>query len=185
MSDADGLDNHHVEARGFREQDRLARAPGNAAQRRAGGRRADEAARIARELRHARLVAQQRAAAALGGGIHREHGEFVAALDHRQAEGLDEGRFADAGRAGYAEPDGALGGTLADTLQEPLRRLAVIRPGRFHQRDRAGERATVAAAQRGGQSGHIDGALPHPPSLTRAAARVEENASARRTRRFR
>ena len=140
------LDDHHIESRGFRQQDRLAAAPRHAAEGRAGGRRPDESPGIASELRHARLVAQERAAAALRRGIDREDGNLVALLDDGQAERLDERRFAHAGRAGNAESDGDLAGTRANLLQQPLRARTLIVSGRLDEGYGAGERTTVAAA---------------------------------------
>ena len=57
------------------------------------------AAGAARQLGHPRLVAEDGAAAALRAGIDREHRDAVAAGDAVEAEALDKGRFAGAGRA--------------------------------------------------------------------------------------
>ena len=82
---------------------RLARAPGDAAERAAGGRRAHERVRRAGELLHARLVAEDRAAGARARRVDREHRDAVAGVDEVQAERLDERRLARAGRAGDAD----------------------------------------------------------------------------------
>src|SRR4029077_16302614 len=99
LADADGLDDHDVESRGLREQDRLACPTRDAAQRGPGGRRPDEGAGLARELSHARLVAQERSAAPFRGRIDCQHGDLMPALKARETEGLDESRFSDTGGA--------------------------------------------------------------------------------------
>ena len=74
LADADRLDDHDVEAGRLAHQHRLARARGHAAERAAGGRRADE--RVARRRDsslHARLVAEDRAAGARARRIDRQH----------------------------------------------------------------------------------------------------------------
>ena len=65
LADADSLDQYRIKSRRFAQQDGLARAARDAAGGVAGGRRADEGLRRARQLGHAGLVAEDRAAAAL------------------------------------------------------------------------------------------------------------------------
>jgi hypothetical protein len=106
LADADGLDRHHVEAGGLTQQHRLARAPGAAAERAGRRRRADESRVGTRELAHARLVTEDRAARPGARRVDGEHSDAMAVLDEVQAEGLDERRLARARRAGDADPDG-------------------------------------------------------------------------------
>jgi hypothetical protein len=75
------LDNHRVETRSLDEQHGLARTPGYAAQGDARRRRPDEGLMPARQLFHACLVAQDRAAPAFRGGIDRQHGERTALVE--------------------------------------------------------------------------------------------------------
>jgi len=131
------------------QQHGLARAPRHAAQGGAGRRRADERGVLARQLFHARLVAQDRAAAALGRGIDRQHGERAAALDQGEAEALDEGRLSDPGNASDAEPHRPAG-VRQQAGQQRIGALAMIGPRRFDQGDGLGERTTIPA-QQGGQ----------------------------------
>ena len=81
LADADRLDQHDVEAGGLAQQQRLARAARDAAERAAGRRRAHERVRRARQLLHAGLVAEDRAAAARARRVDREHRDAVVVLD--------------------------------------------------------------------------------------------------------
>src|SRR3546814_15283271 len=103
---SDLLHDDHIKAGRLAGQHGLAGAPGDAAQRAARRRGPDESLGMARQFFHAGLVAEDRAAADLGGGIDRQHRHFVARLDPQQAEALDEGRTADAGHAADADATG-------------------------------------------------------------------------------
>ena len=98
------------------------------------------------ELRHAGLVAEDRAAAALRAGIDRQHRDAAAAGDAVEPEALDKGRFAGAGRPGNADPGGAAG-VRQDLLDQRLGPGAVVGAGRFDQRHGARQRPPVAAPQ--------------------------------------
>ncbi len=150
LAGADGLDQHRIEPRRLADEDRLARMAGDAAGPLAGRGRADEGRRRARQFGHPRLVAEDGAAAAFRSGIDREHGDAMAARDAVEAEALDEGRFAGAGRAGNADPGGAAG-RRQDRLDQRLGRGAMIGAGRFDQRHGAGQRPPLAAPQRSGE----------------------------------
>ena len=94
---------HRVEPGRLAEQDRLAGAARDAAGLPPAEDGRMKARRRARQLGHARLVAEDRAAAALRAGIDRQHRDAPAARDAVEAEALDKGRFAGAGRAGDAD----------------------------------------------------------------------------------
>ena len=99
LADADRLDDHHVEAGGLAER---ASPRGSSRPRRPSappeGDGRMNAVRCARQLLHARLVAEDRAARDGRRRVDREHRDAVAALDRVQAERLDERRLADARR---------------------------------------------------------------------------------------
>ena len=67
---------------------RFARATGHAADVVAGRGRPDEGARLAAEILHARLVAQNAAAGTFAGGINGQHRHRLALLDQITAEAL-------------------------------------------------------------------------------------------------
>ena len=143
LADPDRLDDDDVEAGGLGDQHGVARAARDAAQALAGGRRPDEGGVGLRQVRHARLVAEDRAARALRRGIDRQHRDAMPGADQHQAERLDEGRFADAGRAGNAEPRGATR-ARQKLRQQTLGGVAVVGAGRLHQRDGARQRGALA-----------------------------------------
>jgi hypothetical protein len=89
LADADGLDDHDVVTRGFADEHRLARAP-RAAERAAGRARPDERALRDRQLRHARLVAEDAAARARARRVDGQHGDPFAEPQQIEPEGLDE-----------------------------------------------------------------------------------------------
>ena len=153
---ADRLDQDHVEPRRLAQQHGLAGLGGDATQRAGGGRGADEGIGIGRELRHARLVAEDRAAGAGGGGIDREHGDAVPARGEPGPEHVDGGRLADPGRAGDADAHGLAG--IGQQLLHQLPRLALmIRPLRFDERDRPRQHRTLAAADAAPEAGDVEG----------------------------
>jgi hypothetical protein len=69
-------------------RDRLAGPAGDAAEGGARGRGRMKSALLGRKPGHARLVAEDGAAADLRGGIDRQHGDPMTLPDHMQAEGL-------------------------------------------------------------------------------------------------
>ena len=147
LADPDGFDQHHIEPGRLAHQSRLARAARDAAERAGGRRGPDEGARIARKLLHARLVAEDRAARAWRRRIDRQHRDAVALADQVQAERLDEGRLADPGRAGDADAH-RLAGRGQEGGEQRLRLVLMLGLRRLDARDRAGERAAVAGADR-------------------------------------
>ena len=108
----------------------------HAAEGAAGGGRPDEGEGRARELLHARLVAEDRAAATRARRVDGQHRDPVLLLDQVAAERLDERRLARAGRAGDAHPR-----RVADVREhlgeQRLRLGAVVGARRLHQCDRA------------------------------------------------
>ena len=185
LADADGLHDHHVIAGRLAQQQALAGAAGDAAQVPAGRGGPDEGGWLARQQLHARLVAQNRAASALAGRVHRQHGEAMAAAGQVQAERLDEGRFADARHAADAQAH-RLAGVRRERRQQGLGDRAVLRTGRFDQRDgratefllgcaialRGEPGVHVLAADTDGIDGVEDnaGAIVTPNTLARARA---------------
>ena len=75
------------------------------------------------------------------------------ARDAVEAEALDEGRFAGAGRPGNADPGGAAG-RRQDRLDQRLGGAAMVGAGRFDEGDGAGQRAPVAAPDGGELHSH-------------------------------
>ena len=107
------------------------------------------------EPRHPGLVAEDRAAGAGGGGVHREHRDLVAAFDQEHPEHVDGGGFADAGRAGDADANGPAG-IGQQRLHQFARRGLMIAAPAFDQRDGAGQRRAAAGAQVFGQGFDVD-----------------------------
>ena len=136
LADADGLDQHNVVAGGLAQQHGLARLGGDAAERAGGGRGPHEGVRVDGEPRHARLVAEDRAAGAGRGRIDRQHRDLVALRGEIRAERVDGGRFAGARRAGDAEPH-RLAGQRQQFLHQKVRSFAVIGALALDQRDGA------------------------------------------------
>ena len=146
LADAHGLDQHRVVAGGLAQQHGLASATGDAAEGAPGGGGADEGLGSARQLLHPGLVAEDGAAGSTRRRIDREHRQRVALVDHVAAEGVDERRLADAGRARDAEPHA--GARVGQDGVEELDRLgAVVGPGRLDEGDRPPERAAVAGEE--------------------------------------
>ena len=73
----------------------------------------------------------------------------VPAREAVEAEALDKGRFAGAGRPGNAEP-GRRAGLRQQRLDQPLGLGAMVGAGRFDQRHRPRQRPPVAGAEGGG-----------------------------------
>ena len=71
-------------------------------------------------------------------------------VEQMQAEGLDEGGFADAGHAGDAEPQRAAG-MGQDFRDQRFRVGAVVGAGRFEQRNGARQGTTLTGQQAGGK----------------------------------
>src|SRR5581483_8328183 len=142
LADPDGLDEHGVEPSRFAHQPRLTRAPRDTAQRTASRARAHVRAGVLRQRAHARLVAQDRAAAARARRVDREYRDTVALFEQAEPEGLDECRLADTGGAADADARRSTG-AAQQCIEERGRIVAVVRPGRLDQRDRACERTPV------------------------------------------
>jgi len=114
-----------------------------------------EAGRLGRrQLRHPRLVGEDRAAGAGRGGIDREHRHLVAALDQERAKRVDGSGFSDPRRAGDSDPDG-LAGFGQQRLDQFARGGLVIAAPALDQRDRTRERRALACAQLLGQFANI------------------------------
>ena len=148
LADADGLDEHDVEAGCLDHDDRLARRSRDAAEHAGARRRPDEREVVDSEPRHARLVAEDAATGARRRRVDGEHGDAVAARRQLAAEGVDERRLPGPRHAGDADAVGAAG-TAQQTGQQLLGRLLVVRPGRLDQRDRPSERRPVGRQDAG------------------------------------
>src|SRR5947208_5637983 len=100
--------------------------------------------------------------------------------DAVEAEALDKGRFAGAGRTGNADPDGAAG-VREERLDKPLGIVAMVRAGRFYERDGAGESPPIAPPDGCDQllGGH---ALISPPRVGLRAAPLPVGGSTSRHR---
>ena len=98
--------------------------------------------------------------------VHRQHRDAMPGRDQHQPERLDEGRFADAGRARDAEPCRAPG-ARQQNCQHGLGGVAIVGARRFHQRDGTGERGAVARRHRLGQRGGIGSARRHASIVTK------------------
>ena len=140
--DADRLDDHEVEAGGLAQ-----RASPRACRRATPPRvpdergRADEGVRVAGEVAHPRLVAEDRAAGADARRVDGEDGDPLAVLDGVEAERLDQGGLARPRGAGQPErgsPGRCRGGASASSWRR------VVRGGRrvvdSTSGDRRGER---------------------------------------------
>src|SRR4029077_17188335 len=104
--------------------------------------------------RHARLVAEDRAAGARGRGVYRQHRDLVAFLREVGAERVDGGRLADTGRAGDADAH-SLAGRAEQLLHQPVRGLLVVGALALHQGYGARQRRAVAGAQLAGEGGGV------------------------------
>ena len=82
---------------------------------------------IDRKPGHAGLVAEDRAAGAVGGRIDGEHGDAVARRRQIAAELVDEGGFADARQPGDADTLRAAGPAM-QPVQQFIRQPPVIGP---------------------------------------------------------
>ena len=96
LPDADRLHQNHVETGRLAEQHGLAGLRRDAAERAGGGGGADEGVGIDRELRHPRLVAENRAAGAGRGRIDGQHRHLVAPRRQQGSQRVDGGGLADA-----------------------------------------------------------------------------------------
>ena len=106
LADADAFDQHPVE-QGAHQGGRRDRLVGQAAEPVARCHGADENALIFRVGRHARAVAEKRAAGAPRRRIDRDHAHRLAAPAPVAQQRVGERRFADAGRPGQARRMGA------------------------------------------------------------------------------
>ena len=149
MTDADGLDQDHVVAGGLDKRDGLPRRLGHAAEAVAGGGGADEGALFRGEPAHARLVAEDRAAAPRRGGVDGEHRDLLALGHEVEPELVDQGRFAGAGNAADADANG-LAGARQQVFEQNLGARLILWLGAFNQGDGAAERDPVADDDRPG-----------------------------------
>src|ERR1700692_4343567 len=111
-----------------------------------GGRGRDIGTVGGRKPRHPRLVAEDRATGAGGGGIHRKDRDLVATFDQEHPESVDGGGFADPGRAGNADAN-RVAGLCQQRLHQLARRGLMIASPAFDQRDRPRQRRAVAGAE--------------------------------------
>ena len=142
LPDADGLDQHPRPAGRIERADRKRGGEREAAGAVVGRHRTHEDALVRRGVFHAQAVAEHRAARERGHRIEREHGDAFVATHRRLEQRADERRLAGAGWAGDADR----GGPTRVRRQHRVDRGGLERPP-VDQRDRAGERGTVAAQQ--------------------------------------
>ena len=176
LAHTNGLDEDHVVAGGLAEQHGLAGLAVHAAEAAFGRARADEAAPVDREPRHAGLVAQDGAPGAAAGRVDGEHGEALAGLDQAHAQALDEGGLAHAGHARDADPVGAARAGK-QLLEHLLGELLVPAQVRLDERDGAAEHRTIPRQHA------LDVVLagePAPPSSHPAARSRPRRSPARR-----
>ena len=142
LADADGLDDDDVEPGGLAQQHRLAGAAGDAAERPPRRRRSDEGVRVAAELGHAGLVAEDRAAAAGSDGSTASTATRWPCVDEVEPERLDERRLARRPAGPDAHPDGVAPVCGASRRRALDRALAVVvGAGRLDERDRPRQRS--------------------------------------------
>jgi hypothetical protein len=145
LTHADRLDDHDVEAGRFAHEHRLTGAARHPTERSSRRRRSNERPLLPRELFHACLVAEDRTAGARAGRIDREHCDAMTLLNEPHAQSLDERRLPGTGRA--ADPDPSCAARVRHQFVEQRRGfIAMIRPRRFHERDRACERSPITLA---------------------------------------
>ena len=150
LADTDGLDDHQVVAGGLAQAQALARLRRHAAERAAGGARADEGALVHRQLLHSRLVAQDRAAADARRRVHRQHRHAITGGGAHQAQGFDEGALAHTGHAADAEPEAAVVGRR-QSREQFVGLQPVLGQARFEQSNRLGQRSPLTLPRRAQQ----------------------------------
>ncbi len=102
--------------------------------------------------RHPRLVAEDRAAGAGGGGIDREHRDLVPVPGEIGAERVDGGRLADPRGAGDADARG-LAGIRQQILHELAGLVLMVGPFRLDERDGARQHRPLAGTDAAWRSG--------------------------------
>src|SRR5690606_23652385 len=125
LTNPDGFDQNDIVARSFAEQHGFARVLGHTAQRALGGRGSNERFIAARQLFHARLVAENRTPGDRRTRIDREHRDLFAKPDQIQPESFDESRLADTRDAGDADTNAVAGG-WQQCLEHALRPDAIV-----------------------------------------------------------
>ncbi len=107
LARADGLHQHHVEARRVEHQHRVGGGLGEAAQVAAAGHRADEHARVEEVVGQPDPIAQHRAAREGAGGVDADDAHALAVGAQVAHQGADQRALAHARGAGDADPPGA------------------------------------------------------------------------------
>ena len=169
LADAHRLDHDHVERRRERLGG-LARGGGQAAEAPAGGGRADQDAVVAWVVLDPRAVAQQRAAGALRGRVHRQHRHASGRLAPLAHERGQQRRLARAGRPG--QPDQVRGA--------PRRRARRGRPRRAARPPARAAAATVldqVERRRSGRTVALAQARPSSAGLRRRGPRGPDPSS--------
>ena len=177
LADSNGLDEHDVEAGGLTHQERFTRAPRHAPERSPRRRRADERLGSPRELLHARLVAEDRPAAAHARRVDREHRNAMPRIHEVQAERFDERRLPRARRAADAHAGRGAGGGQ-DRVEQGHGIGAMVGAGRLHERDRPRQCPPVAGAHGAGEVDRFRHRLPAQALARRSRtnARISEAA---------
>ncbi len=142
LADTHGLHQHHVEAGGLAEQERLTRLPGHASQGSAGRTGPDVRGALARQPRHARLVAQDAPTRDRARRVDRQHRHALAEPDQVHAERVDERALPHARHAADAHPQrpSRVGEQPGEHL---LRERLVLGVLALDERDGAGEHGAL------------------------------------------
>ena len=154
LADPDRLDQHHVIACSLAEQHGLAGFCRHAAEGAGSGGGADEGVGVVGEVGHAGFVGEDRSAGAPRRRIDREHRNLATLFGQHGAQRIDGGRFADARRAGDADPH-RVAGRRQKRLGQRGGGAAVIGAFAFDQRNGARKQGTIAGTDVARQAVHI------------------------------
>ncbi len=160
LPDADGLDEHDVEAGRIEHERHVVSRPRQAAEMPARGHAADEDALVARMLLHAHAVAEQRAAREGAGRIDGDDADAAATRAPLPREAIREGTLAGARRPGQAD-DGAAPGMGMEGGTE----CGGPRPFVLDHGDRARDGAKIAGTHAIGEV--VDGHASSCRAITR------------------
>ena len=145
MSNADGFDNHNVEARRFAQQPQLSCMQTGSTQMPAGGGRTDEGGIRSRQFGHPRFVAKDAATADRTAGVDGNHRHAQSVADQSRTESLQKGAFPGPRRTCDPQTQRVAGERHYGIQQLCAQRL-VTRVLTFNQRHGLGERRPLGLA---------------------------------------